>query len=222
MIRVHHLDNSRSHRVLWLLEELGLAYEIVEYKRGPDMLAPKELRDIHPLGKSPVITDGDRKVAESGAILEYLVDTYGDGKGLRPTPGTEAYLSYRYWMHYAEGSLMPQLLLKLIFTVLPKRSPFIIRPIINALSAKVNKDLIGPNLSKHAAFVEATLSENAWFAGNSFSAADIQMSFPVEALLSRAGELQEMPGVASFVERIHARPAYKRAIEKGGPLDIMG
>ena len=133
MITLHHLNNSRSQRVLWLLEELGVPYEIVRYQRRPDMLAPVELRAVHPLGKSPVITDGGRTIAESGAIIEYLVDTYGEGKGLRPARGTPEHDRYTYWLHYAEGSAMPILLLKLVFLVMPKRTPALLRPLVARL-----------------------------------------------------------------------------------------
>jgi glutathione S-transferase len=219
MLTVHHLNNSRSQRVLWLLEELGLPYEIVRYQRGPDMRAPKELRDIHPLGKSPVITDAGKTIAESGAIVEYLTQVYGDGR-LLPRPNTPERLRYTYWLHYAEGSAMPPLLLKLLFTVMPKRTPALLRPLVRKVSSQVLTALVNPQLKQHMAFWEAELSKTTWFAGDEFSAADIQMSFPLEAAEARAGLEQGHPKAMAFLERIHARPAYIRALEKGGPYRI--
>ena len=219
MLTVHHLNNSRSQRVLWLLEELGLQYEIVRYQRGPDMRAPKELRDIHPLGKSPVLTDAGKTIAESGAIVEYLTQAYGDGR-LLPRPNTPERLRYTYWLHYAEGSAMPPLLLKLLFTVMPKRTPALLRPLVRKVSSQVLTALVNPQLKQHMAFWEEELSKTTWFAGNEFTAADIQMSFPLEAAEARAGLEQGHPKAMAFLERIHARPAYIRALEKGGPYRV--
>jgi glutathione S-transferase len=219
MLTVHHLNNSRSQRVLWLLEELGLPYEIVRYQRGPDMRAPKELRAIHPLGKSPVITDDGKTIAESGAIVEYLTQTYGDGR-LIPRPNTPERLRYTYWLHYAEGSAMPPLLLKLLFTVMPRRAPALLRPLVRKVSSQVLTSLVNPQLKQHMAFWEEELSKTMWFAGNEFSAADVQMSFPLEAAAARAGMEQGHPKAMAFLERIHARPAYIRALEKGGPYEV--
>lgn len=220
MIVVHHLNNSRSQRVLWLLEELGLPYEIRHYQRNrKTMLAPPELRAVHPLGKSPVITDGDLTLAESGAIVEYLAETHGDGK-LAPKPGTPAYRRYRYWMHYAEGSLMPPLLLKLVFDQVERAPmPFFVRPIARGIAAKVNAAFIGPQINTHLDFVEGELRDSPWFAGKSFSAADIQMSFPLEAAAARGGLNESRPKLMAFLAHIHARPAYQRALEKGGPFE---
>jgi len=219
MLTVHHLNNSRSQRVLWLLEELGLPYEIVRYQRGPDMRAPMELRAIHPLGKSPVITDDGKTIAESGAIVEYLTQTYGDGR-LLPPPNTPERLRYTYWLHYAEGSAMPPLLLKLLFTVMPRRTPALLRPLVRKVSSQVLTSLVNPQLKQHMAFWEEELSKSTWFAGNEFSAADIQMSFPLEAAAARAGLEQGHPKATAFLDRIHARPAYIRALEKGGPYEV--
>jgi glutathione S-transferase len=205
--------------VLWLLEELGLQYEIVRYQRGPDMRAPKELRDIHPLGKSPVITDAGKTIAESGAIVEYLTQAYGDGR-LLPRPNTPERLRYTYWLHYAEGSAMPPLLLKLLFTVMPKRTPALLRPLVRKVSSQVLTALVNPQLKQHMAFWEEELSKTTWFAGDEFTAADIQMSFPLEAAEARAGLEQGHPKAVAFLERIHARPAYIRALEKGGPYRV--
>ncbi len=219
MLTVHHLNNSRSQRVLWLLEELGLPYEIVRYQRGPDMRAPKELRAIHPLGKSPVITDNGKTIAESGAIVEYLTQTYGDGR-LIPKPNTPERLRYTYWLHYAEGSAMPPLLLKLLFTVMPRRAPALLRPLVRKVSSQVLTSLVNPQLKQHMAFWEEELSRSTWFAGDEFSAADIQMSFPLEAAAARAGLEQGHPKAMAFLDRIHVRPAYIRALEKGGPYQV--
>lgn len=220
MITVHHLNNSRSQRVLWLLEELGVPYEIVKYQRDPKtMLAPASLRAIHPLGKSPVVVDGDAKVAESGAILEYLVDTYGKGK-LAPAAGTQAHRDYRYFLHYAEGSLMPLLLMKLVFGKVKSDAPFLVRPIASAIAGMVGKQFIDPNLKAHAEMIANHLGGRTWFAGDELSAADVQMSFPVEALVARGGVTA--PSVTAWLARIHERPAYKKALERGGEYQILG
>ncbi|QND73898.1 glutathione S-transferase family protein [Tardiphaga robiniae] len=216
MLTVHHLNNSRSQRVLWLLEELGTPYEIIRYNRQPNMLAPPELRAIHPLGKSPVITDNGNTIAESGAIIEYLVKTYGNGR-LIPPDNTPERLRFTYWLHYAEGSAMPPLLLKLIFLMLPKRAPLLMRPVVNAIAAKALNTLVDPQLKQHMAFWEGELSKSEWFAGSEFTAADIQMSFPLEAASARAGLEQGHPKAMAWLAKIHARPAYQRALEKGGP-----
>lgn len=223
MIVVHHLNNSRSQRVLWLLEELGVPYEVKRYQRDAQtMLAPPELKRVHPLGKSPVLVDGDRAVAESGAIIEYLVDQHGAGK-LAPAAGTPERLRYTYWLHYAEGSAMPPLLLKLLFSKLKSRpAPFFVKPIIGKIVKQVNDMLIDPQLTTHAAFMEAELGRSTFFAGEELTGADIQMSFPVEALVARGGATKDThPKLHAFLERIHARPAYQRALEQGGPFEIL-
>jgi glutathione S-transferase len=223
MITVHHLNNSRSQRVLWLLEELGVPYEIKRYERdAKTMLAPPELRAVHPLGKSPVITDGDVTVAESGAIVEYLVDKYGNGK-LAPAPGTPERLRYTYWLHYAEGSAMPPLLLKLIFGFIPTQPmPFFIKPIARGICSKVMNTFIDPQLNLHLDYMESELGKSSWFAGEAFSAADVQMSFPLEAAKSRGNLDASRPKLSAFLERIHARPGYKAALEKGGEYALLG
>ena len=221
MITVHHLENSRSQRVLWLLEELGLAYEVKRYARDPKtMLAPPELAAVHPLGKSPVITDGKVTVAESGAIVEYLLDTYGQGR-LRPQAGTSEGRLFTYWLHFAEGSAMPPLLMKLVFDkVRTAPVPFFIKPVVKAIADKVTKSFIAPNLQRQFDFMEAELAKRPWFAGAKFSAADIQMSFPIEAAAARAGLDASRPRLMDWLERIHARPAYRRALEVGGPYSM--
>ena len=219
MLTVHHLNNSRSQRVLWLLEELGVPYEIVRYQRQPNMRAPAELYAVHPLGKSPVITDQGNTIAESGAIVEYIIDTYGEGR-LIPPAKTPERLRYTYWLHYAEGSAMPPLFLKLLFTLMPKRAPALLRPLVRKVSNQALTSLVNPLLKQHMAFWEAELEKSQWFAGDEFTAADIQMSFPLEGGAARAGLEQGHPKAMAFLDRIHARPAYVRALEKGGPYQV--
>jgi glutathione S-transferase len=220
MIIVHHLNNSRSQRILWMLEELGVPYEVKRYEREPSMQAPASLRAVHPLGKSPVIADGDCTLAESGAILEYLVDAYGNGR-FRPATGTAEKINYTYFLHYAEGSLMPLLLMKLIFSRIPSRLPFFMKPVGRAIAKGANTTLLDPQIGSHFMFLESELGKREWFAGADFTAADIQMSFPLEAAAARAPIVRQMPKLSAFLDRIHARPAYKRALEKGGPYELM-
>jgi len=222
MITVHHLNNSRSQRILWLLEELGVPYEIKRYERdAKTMFAPPELLAVHPLGKSPVITDGDVTVAESGAIVEYLLDAYGESSGLRPARGTAEYRRFTYWLHFAEGSAMPPLLMKLVFLrVKTTPMPFFARPIARGIADKVLRTFVDPNLRRQMAFMEAELASRAWFVGSDFSAADIQMSFPIEAARAR-GELgADLPRLNDWLRRAHARPAYQRALARGGKYDF--
>jgi glutathione S-transferase len=223
MIVVHHLNNSRSQRVLWLLEELGLPYEIVRYERDPHtMLAPESLRRVHPLGKSPVVVDGDEVLAESGAIIEALTDRYGAGR-LAPPTGTPERLRYHYWLHYAEGSAMPPLLLKLVFArVANAKAPFFVKPIARAIADKVVRSFVAPQIKLHLDYMEGELAKKPWFAGTEFSAADIQMSFPLEAATARGGLDASRPHLWAWLERIHARPAYRRALERGGPYTLGG
>ena len=230
MITVHHLNNSRSQRVLWLLEELGVDYEIKKYQRDAvTMLAPAELMRIHPLGKSPVITDsganssGDEliTVAESGAIVEYLVERYGHGK-LIPLPHSAQRRRYTYWLHFAEGTAMPPLLMKLIFDrIKSTKMPFFAKPIAKAIANNVLASFVGPNLERQIDFMEGELSQHEWFAGDEFTAADIQMSFPLEAAAQRAGLNASRPKLMEFLKNIHARPAYQKALERGGPYSFV-
>jgi glutathione S-transferase len=217
MITVHHLNNSRSQRILWLLEELGLEYEIKKYQRDPKtMLAPPELKAVHPLGKSPVITDGDTVVAESGAIVEYLLERYGNGR-LAPAPGTPEKLKYSFFLHFAEGSAMPPLLMRLVFDRIESGPmPFFAKPIARGIARKVKNTFINPNIKGQLDYLESELATRDWFAGSELTAADIQMSFPLEAAASRAGLGAQYPRLASFLQRIHARPAYARALARGG------
>ncbi len=225
MITVHHLETSRSQRVLWLLEELGVPYEIKRYQRDPQTrLAPPALKAIHPLGKSPVITDGSETIAESGAILEYLVERYGnqatgDLVQLQPAAGTPAYRQSRFWIHYAEGSLMNWLVMKLVFMTIPTQPmPFFVRPIARKICGNVQARLIDPNLATALAFIEDHLKKNTWFSGEHLSIADFQMSFAVEAALTRYAGAGNFPKLAAYQARMVARPAYQRGIAKGGPV----
>lgn len=207
MITVHHLNNSRSQRILWLLEELGCDYDVVPYHRDPEtMAAPAELRDVHPLGKAPVVLDGDDCLAESGAIVELLLDRYGPKK-LMPKRGTQAHCDYLYWLHYAEGSLMPQLLLKLYL----ERVGTPAAPV----SARV-----ADALSLHLHHVEKALEQTGHFAGGDFTAADIQMTFPLEVSRMQGLLGERRPAIADFLQRMEARPAYRRALERGGPYAL--
>jgi glutathione S-transferase len=218
MITVHHLNNSRSQRVLWLLEELGVPYEVRRYERdAKTMLAPPALELVHPLGKAPVLVDGSVTIAESGAIVEYLVERYGAGR-LIPAPGTPERLRYKYWLHYAEGSAMPPLLLKLVFDrVANGPAPWPISVIARRIAATVTNTFIAPQLKRHLDFMEGELNSRTWFAGEEFTAADVQMSFPLQAAAKRAGLDQSRPRLMAFLERTQARPAYQRALERGGP-----
>lgn len=217
MITVHHLNNSRSQRILWLLEELGVAYEIKKYQRDPKtMLAPPELKAVHPLGKSPVITDGELVLAESGAIVEYLVERYGKGR-LAPPPGTPEKLKYTFFLHFAEGSAMPPLLMKLVFDRIENGPmPFFAKPIARTIARKVKDSFVNPNIKGQLDYLESELATRDWFAGSDLTAADIQMSFPLEAAASRGGLDARYPRLSNFLQRIHARPAYARALERGG------
>ena len=215
MITIHHLEDSRSQRVLWLLEELGLPYEVKRYERGPDMRAPKALRDVHPLGKSPVLTDDSRTVAETGAIVEYILSVHGDGR-LMPPDGTDAYWQARHFLHYAEGSAMPPLLLALVLGMIPKRAPALLKPILAPVMGKVRATVVDPDLDRHLDHWEGALGQSGWFAGDEMSVADIMMSFPVEAAATRV-DYSQRPALRAFLERIHARPAFARALERGGP-----
>ena len=221
MITVHHLNNSRSQRILWLLEELGLEYEIKKYQRDPKtMLAPPELKAVHPLGKSPVVTDGDVVVAESGAIVEYLLERYGNGR-MVPPAGTPEKRQYTFFLHFAEGSAMPPLLMKLVFDRIENGPmPFFAKPIARSIARKVKDSFVNPNIRTQLDYLESELAGRDWFAGSDITAADIQMSFPLEAAASRGGLDARYPRLSGFLQRIHARPAYQRALERGGRYDF--
>jgi glutathione S-transferase len=200
---VHHLNNSRSQRILWMIEELGLPYEIKHYQRDAKaMLAPPELKRVHPLGKSPMLEDDGRIVIETGAICEYLVEK-ADGK-LGPPAHRDDVLRYRQWLHYAEGSMMPPLLVMLVVNRIP-------------LLGKTAAKRIQPMIDVHLNYIESELAKHPWFAGDEMTAADIMMSFPLEAAMSRAGLDASRPATIAWIEKIHARPAYQTALAKGGP-----
>jgi glutathione S-transferase len=219
VLTVHHLNNSRSQRILWLLEEFAVPYEVRRYERdAATLLAPPALRAVHPLGKSPVISDGDVTVAESGAIIEYLVAKYGAGR-LIPAPGSRERLRYTYWLHYAEGSAMPPLLMKLIFDRVATSPKWPVSVIARGIAERVQRTYIRPQLKLHLDYWEAELTANAWFAGPDFTAADVQMSFPLEAAAKRAGLDAGRPRLREFLTRIRARDAYQRALQRGGPYD---
>lgn len=219
MITVHHLNNSRSQRILWLLEELGVEYEIKHYRRDAKTnLAPTTLKLIHPLGKSPVITDGDITVAESGAIIEYLIEHYGEQ--FQTSAKSEAQRQNSYWSHFAEGSLMPPMVAKLVFDkVRSKASPFFVKIIANMIADKVMDGYYNPIIQANMSFINSHLENNEWFAGTQLSGADFQMSFPLEASVAR-GVGKHFPAIEAFVAKVHQRDAYKRALEKGGEYDF--
>ncbi|WP_297802121.1 glutathione S-transferase [uncultured Brevundimonas sp.] len=217
MILVHHLADSRSQRLLWLLEELGVEYDIKRYERDPaTMLAPASLKALHPLGKAPILQDDDITLVETGAIFEYLLVTYDRGGHLRPPQGFPARRDFTFWLHYAEGSAMPPLLLKLVFSQLPVRAPALMRPIVRAISNKAMSGFINPQLATHFDFIETSLAKGGWFVGNTFSAADIMMSFALEAAAARGLDTTRYPASAAYLKAIHARPAYQRALQRGG------
>ena len=222
MLTVHHLENSRSQRILWLLEELGVDYEIKRYGRDKHTrFAPPELKAIHPLGKAPVITDGQMTVAESGAIIEYIVDNYGKGR-LRPEEGTAERLAYTYWLHYAEGTFMPLMIISLILGRIETAPlPFFARPIAKRIVRKVRESYLDHNVKNNLDFMEATLTKTNWFCGNQLTAADIQMSFPLEAAEVRTNLGSDYPKLVGFLARMRARPAYKAALDKGGHYELM-
>ena len=214
MLTVHHLNNSRSQRVLWLLEELSVPYEIKRYQRDPKtMLAPPELMQVHPLGKSPVITDDGVTVAETGAIVEYILGRYGAGR-MAPSDNIDR-LRYTYWLHFAEGSAMPPLVMTLLFKEIPKRAPFFVRPVARAIAQATQTRFLDPTINRQLDLMESELGHSAWFAGSDISGADVMMSFPAEAAANRYG-LGDRTALKNWLERIHRRPAYKRALEKGG------
>lgn len=216
MITVHHLADSRSQRVLWLLEELGLDYEVVRYERdAKTYLAPDSLKRVHPLGKSPVITDARHTIAETGLIVDYLVREHGHG-ALAPAPDSEVHWTYQYWLHYAEGSLMPPLLLQLVFDSVQTRAPMLARPVARAISSQVMKQFVRPQQRLHFGFLEERLSQGTWFVGETFSAADIMLSFPIEAAATRGVLNEQHPRLRDFIQRIQARDGYQRALERGG------
>ena len=222
MITLHHLNNSRSQRILWLLEELNLEYRIERYQRDPvTIMAPDSLKAVHPLGKSPVISDDATNVtlAESGAIIEYLIQTYGQER-LCPSAGSPAYWQYIYWLHFTEGSLMPPLVMNLVLTKMKESPmPFFVKPIAKMIADKIVEKFSGPNIKRSLDFIEQHLSQNTWFCGEQMSGADIQMSFPLEASVARGAIGENYPHILAYVKRFQALPAYQKGLEKGGEYD---
>jgi len=216
MITVHHLEHSRSQRIVWLLEELGLEYRIKAYARNAKtQLAPPELADVHPLGKAPVLTDGRQTLAESAVIVEYLARQYGD-PGWAPLPDSPRYWAFQYWMHYAESSLMPILLLKLVFEKVKSDAPWPLRPLAAGIAGQVDKAFTNAQIETHFGFVDQHLREHRWLVGRRITIADVQMTFPMEAALARGTIDKRFPAVVEYVERMQARPAYRRALDRGG------
>lgn len=218
MLTVHHLENSRSQRILWLLEELEVDYEIKRYERNKrTSLAPPELLTVHPLGKSPVISDDGVTVAESGLIVEYLIEKYGNGR-LIPPIGSPEHMQFRYWMHYAEGTFMPLMVISAILNRIETAPmPFFIKPIAKTIANKTRAAYSGPNIKLNLDYLEATLQKSTWFCGDEMSGADIMISFPIEAAAMRTNLTINYPALEEFRQRIQELPAYQRAIEKGGP-----
>ncbi len=205
MLKVHHLNNSRSQRILWLLEEMGTPYEIVKYQRmQPVPLAPPELKAVHPLGKSPVIEDGDVKIAESGAIVEYLIEKYGKGK-FKPAEGSPEHWKYIEWMHFAEGSAMLPLLMALYTGMLGD-------------AAMMLKPRVDSEIANHLSYMEEAIKGRDYFVGKELTGADIMLLFVLEAAGTR---LEPYPSLMAYRKRMQDRPAYQRGIEKGGPYQLM-
>lgn len=220
MIIVHHLENSRSQRILWMLEELGADYEVKRYARDSEtQLAPPELLKIHPLGKSPVITDGEQTIAETGAIIEYLLETHG-GEAFVPTKGSPDYWTYKYWLHYGEGSLMPLMVMSLLFSWIENaKMPFFAKPIAKKIVGTVRSSYLGPSVEKNVAMVESHLAKNDWFAGENMSGADFIMCFPLEAVAARKG-VPVPPHIKAYLAKIQSRAAWQKALASGGPYSV--
>lgn len=222
MITVHHLQNSRSLRVIWLMEELGVDYSVSVYERDPETnLAPSAYRTLHPLGKAPIVTMGDTTLAETGAIIEHFMDQHPEA-GLRPEPGDPAREKYHYWLHAAEGSLMPLLVMALFFNRMETAPPFFIRPVVKAVTGRIRDMYLTPSTTNMIDFIESELGKSEWFAGDKMTAADIMMSFPMEAAMSRVDTGKPCPNIQNWLKKIHERPAYIRAVEKGGAQEILG
>lgn len=221
MITLHLLENSRALRIAWLLEELELDYEIVTYRRDrSSSAAPEALRRIHPLGKSPVVTDGDITIAESGAIVHHLCTAYGEGL-LVPPPSTPGHLQYHYWLHAAEGTFMPVILVDFLASKIRAGVPFFVRPVARAIVGQLRKQYVLPNVSRLVALVESHLAEHKWFAGDDLSGADIQMSFPLQAIAGRIAGAGPHPAIDAYLGRIEQRPAYLRALERAGGFELL-
>lgn len=222
MIHVHHLEKSRSHRILWLLEVLELDYDIHVYQRDKQtQLAPESLKSIHPLGKSPVITDGELVIAESGAIIDYLIQQYGDERIQPSADNIPEWVEYRYWLHYAEGSLMPLLIMQLVFKKIPAQSPWFIKPLAKGIGDTVTQRFLRPQIKQHLNVIEEHLANKGNFAGDWPSGADIQMSFPLQAIKA-THSLTAYPAIDEFVQRIDTDPSWRRVVERAGPLTMPG
>ncbi len=221
MITVHHLNQSRSQRIIWLLEELGLDYQVKQYSRDAETsLAPESLRQIHPLGKSPVIDDDGRVVAETGTIIEYVINRHGGGR-MRPEAGSDAEIDYLYWMHFAEGTMMPPMVMALVLGRLTEaKVPFFAKPVVKKVEAQLRAVMVDRHLPAQFKLVENHLVGQNFLAGDSLTGADIMMSFPLEAAVIRTGIGADHPNIAAYVKRIHDRPAYRAALAKGGPYDF--
>jgi glutathione S-transferase len=221
MITLHHLNNSRSQRIIWLLEELGVDYEIKFYKRDPiTILAPQSLKDVHPLGKSPVITDDTSGItlAESGVIIEYLITKYGPQ--FKPSETTDQYWQYLYWLHFSEGSLMPPMVMRLVLMKMKTAPmPFFIKPVAKMLADKIIKGFVAPNILNQLNYIEAHLAKNTWFCGDQLTGADFQMSFPLEASVARGLIGDDYPSIQKYVKAFQARPSYQAGLTKGGEYD---
>lgn len=227
MITLHHLNNSRSTRIIWLLEELGLDYKLVSYQRQDNQLAPDALKKIHPLGKAPILVDESSNtnplvIAESGAIIEYLIHNYDSNKQLAVEIGSQTWRDCTFWLHFAEGSAMTPLLFSLVLGKIPAKSPLVIRPIAKAISKGVMESFVQPNLDRHNDFIENHLAQNPWFAGEQITGADIQMSFVIEAISVRCDlpHRNTYPNISKWLDKIRARPAYQAALQKGGELQL--
>ena len=216
MIKLHHLNNSRSQRILWMLEEIGVEYEVVHHQRDAQTnLAPESLKAVHPLGKSPVLVDNDVVIPESGAIIEYLARTYAP-EAMLPSDNPTDLSQYVYWMHFSEGSLMPPMVMRLVMEkIKTSPKPFFARGIANNIANKVLASFVTPNIDRNLGYIDQYLAGKEWFAGDHVTGADVQMSFPLEAVVATGGA-KSYPNITAFVKRVHERPAYQRALEKGG------
>jgi len=220
VITVHHLENSQSIRILWLLEELGVDYEIQHYQRDRrTSLAPASFKQLHLVGTSPIISDGDLMLPESNAIVQYIIDKHGDG-GLVPPVGSAERVRYLYWMHAAQGSLVPLLYMQLVFSRLPRGAPMLIKPILKKVVAQTNKVFLFPKLNNFLKHIESDLSDSTWFAGEQLSAADIVMGYCMEVFSHNELDAK-YPHIKRYVQHMRERPAYKRALEKNGPFDPL-
>ena len=221
MITLHHLENSRSIRILWLLEELGVEYQLEHFRRDRDSdLAKNDFKKLHRLGKAPILTDGDLVLIESAAIIEYLIDTYANGR-FKPHVATPERISYNYWMHAAEGSAMNLATVSLVLNRMDSRVPFIIKPILKMVTKKVRESYIKPGMANFIDYIEEQLSQSSWFAGKEFSGADIQMGFVMTVLQARGGLDDKYPNAMRWLEQMAERPAFQAAMEKNGDFNLL-